>query len=343
MVPAFNNNYFGPVEENIPVAMADPANTEKYLFALLADATSTLDIAFFDIGDLVAVDHIIRAHKRGVRVRVITDTDNMRDKEDPTKPREATQKLRRAKVPVVDDRRGAFMHHKFVVADGEAVWLGSMNLTGTSIYEHNNNGIIIRSKRLATNFSGEFERLFTDRLFSGDRARVRYPEVTIGGARVRTYFSPRGGIQDALLKEIKRARKSIRIMAFVFTDQELTEAILARHQKGVVVEAVFDDCLIDSRSRYYPLRTAGVRARRDGNQALMHHKVMIFDEKTVVIGSYNFTAAAEKYNNESVVFITSEEVAAAYTAEFNRLMEASFKNRNLPRYDHPACRRGWRE
>lgn len=343
VVAAFNNNYRATVEENIPLAMADPANTEKYVFALIEQAKATLDIAIYDLSDLVAVEVILRAHKRGVMVRIITDTDNMRDKEDPTKPREATQKLRRAKVPVQDDRRGAFMHQKFIVADGETVWLGSMNMTPTSIYEHNNNGIIIRSKRVAANFSAEFERLFSERAFSGPREPVPYPDTTIGGVRVRTFFSPAGGIREALLQEIKKARKSIRVLAFVFTDQELADAILARHEKGVSVEVVFDGCLVDSRSRYYQMRAAGIRVRRDGNQALMHHKVMIFDDKTVVTGSYNYTPAASQYNNECVVMLTSREIAAAYTSEFTRLMEASYKNRNLPHYDHPACRRGPRE
>jgi phosphatidylserine/phosphatidylglycerophosphate/cardiolipin synthase-like enzyme len=343
VVVAFNNNYLGLVEENIPVAMADPANTEKYLFALMDTATSTLEIAFYDITDLPAVDKIIKAHQRGIKVRVITDTDNMRDKEDPTKPSEASRRLRRAKVPVQDDRRGAFMHHKFVVADGEAVWLGSMNLTPTSIYEHNNNGVIIRSKRIAANFQAEFERLFNDRSFSGAREPVPFPETTIGGAAIRTYFSPNGGIREAILNEIKKARKSIQVMAFVFTDNELADAMLARQQKGVVIEGVFDECLIDSRSHYYTFRNARARVRRDGNQALMHHKVIVIDGKTVITGSYNFTNAAEQYNNESVVFITSRDIATAYADEFSRLMDATYNNRNLPNYNHPACRRGARD
>jgi len=342
-VAAFNNNYLGPVEENIPIAMADPRNTEKYVFALLEQATSTLDIAFFDVLDLPGVDAIIRAHRRGISVRVLTDTDSLRDKDDPTKPRQATARLRRAGIPIRDDRRGAFMHHKFIIADGGAVWLGSMNLTPTSIYEHNNNGLIIRSRRVAANFQAEFDRLFEEGAFSGPRAPVPHPVAMIGGARVRTLFSPQGGIRDALLEKIARATNSIRILAFVFTEPNLAEAIIERHRQGVRVEAVFDDCLIDSRSQYYSFRNAGIRARRDGNQALMHHKVIIIDEDTVITGSYNFTAAAELYNNESVVIVQSEQLAAEYIEEFQRLMDATYKNRNIPRYDHPACRRGMRE
>ncbi len=341
-VAAFNNNYLGLVEDNIPLAMADPANTHRYVFALIEQATSRLDVAFYDMSDGPAIDALIAAHRRGVAVRIITDTDNLRDKEDPTKMRETARKLRRAKVPLRDDRRGAFMHHKFIIADGGAVWLGSMNMTPTSIFEHNNNGLIIRSRRVVANFQAEFDRLFDEGTFSGVREPVPFPEARIGGATVRTYFSPRGGIREALLDEVRNATNSIRVMAFVFTDKYLSEALLERHQAGVTVEAVFDDCLIDSRSQYYTLRNAGIRARRDGNQALMHHKTMIFDERIVATGSYNFTVAAEQFNNESIVIVHSVELGEAYTAEFKRLMDATFQNRNIPPYDHPACRRGWR-
>ncbi len=343
LVAAFNNNYRGPVEENIPLALADPRNTDKYVFALIERATGRLDIAFFDILDIPAVEAIIRAHRRGVAVRVLTDTDTLRDKDDPTKPRQATRRLQRAGVPLRDDRRGAFMHHKFIIADGGAVWLGSMNLTPTSMYEHNNNGLIIRSRRVAANFQAEFDRLFEEGQFSGPREPVPFPKTPIGGAMVRTLFSPQGGIRNALLEEISQAQESIRILAFVFTEPTLAEAILERHRAGVKVEAVFDDCLIDSRSQYYTFRTAGIRARRDGNQALMHHKVIIIDEETVITGSYNFTAAAELYNNEGIVIVYSERIGAEYTEEFQRLMDATYKNRNLPVYHHPACRRGMRE
>jgi phosphatidylserine/phosphatidylglycerophosphate/cardiolipin synthase-like enzyme len=340
LVAAFNNNYRGPVEENRPLAKADPRNTEKYVFALINRATATLDVAFFDIADLDAVDALIRAHRRGVAVRVLTDSDNLRDKEDPTKPREATERLRKAKVPLRDDRRGAFMHHKFIVADGAAVWLGSMNLTETSIFEHNNNGLLIRSRRLASSFTAEFNRLYDESLFGGPRAPAPYPELMIGGAEVQVFFSPLGGARQALIEAITNATQSIRIMAFVFTEEAVAKAVIDRKRAGVSVEAVFDDCLINFSSQFYNFRRAGIWARRDGNQALMHHKVMVIDDDTVITGSYNFSNNAERSNNETLVIIRSRPLAQAYLEEFARLRHAAIKNRDLPPYDHPACRRG---
>lgn len=338
-VAAFNNNYRGLVEENHVIAVADRRNTEKYVYALIEKATSYIDAAFFDISDLEAAQALILAHKRGVAVRILTDTDNLRDKDDPTRPRLATERLRKAGIALRDDQRGAFMHHKFIIVDGAAVWIGSMNLTTTSMYDHNNNGLIIRSRRVAANFQHEFNRLFVDGMFGGPRVPVPHPTASIGHADVKVYFSPNGGTRDAIIEAISGAKKRIRFMTFVFTEDSIAKAIIERHKDGVDVEGIFDSCLIDSRSQYYQLRSAGIRAWRDGNQALMHHKVMIIDDEIVITGSYNLTLNAESSNNESLVIMYSHKLAAVYQEEYNRLRKAAQKNKNLPPYDHPACRR----
>ena len=53
----------------------------------------------------------------------------------------------------------------------------------------------------------------------------------------------------------------------------------------------------------------------------MHHKVFIIDEKIVITGSYNFTANAERRNDENVVILFDEQIAQAYRDEFWRVYE----------------------
>ena len=73
-------------------------------------------------------------------------------------------------------------------------------------------------------------------------------------------------------------------------------------------------------TEYDPFQQAGLDVRLDGNlNGLMHHKVIIIDQKIVITGSYNFTAAAETTNDENVVIIFSPEVAAQYLQEFQRV------------------------
>lgn len=338
----FNNNYGGTVEENHRVAMSDPFNTDKYLLAVIAGATATLDAAFYDVSDEQVAQAFIDAAARGVSVRLLTDNDNVLDKETGTVVRPGLLAMERAGVDIRNDQRSALMHHKFMVVDGRVVWVSSMNLTTTSMYDHNNNGNVIRSEKVAANFTAEFDRLFGGGALGGPRMPVPFPSVRVGRATVETYFSPRGGIRDAIIKEIRGARRSIRFMAFVYTDEQIAQAMIEGAARGVKVEGVVDECLLAVHSQYRTLRRAGIPVRWDGNQALMHHKVLIIDDETVITGSYNFTLNAEENNNEAMLVIRSVPLAARYIEEYERVRKATFLNRDLPPYDHPACSGGER-
>ena len=65
-------------------------------------------------------DALIDAHRRGVAVRLVTESDNMHVPE--------IQEVREAGIPVLGDRREGRMHNKFVVIDRQEVWTGSLNL-----------------------------------------------------------------------------------------------------------------------------------------------------------------------------------------------------------------------
>ncbi len=60
------------------------------------------------------------------------------------------------------------------------------------------------------------------------------------------------------------------------------------------------------------LSNSGIPVMIDAAHAIAHNKVIIVDEKTVITGSYNFTAAAEKKNAENLLIIRSEKLAKKY-------------------------------
>ncbi len=51
----------------------------------------------------------------------------------------------------------------------------------------------------------------------------------------------------------------------------------------------------------------------------MHHKFAVFDGKTVITGSYNWSNSAETRNYENVVVLHDSKIALAYHSEFERL------------------------
>src|SRR5688572_365951 len=88
-----------------------PGRLDERLVRRIDGASRTVDLAGYDIGLTNVADALIRAKERGLRVRAVTDSDNLGNP--------AVQRLLAAGIPVVDDKRMALMHHKFVVIDGE--------------------------------------------------------------------------------------------------------------------------------------------------------------------------------------------------------------------------------
>ena len=289
---------------------------EKRLVSRLAAAAERIDTALYHLNAAPIADALIEAHRRGVQVRVVTETDNI----DET----AIGRLREVGIPVADDGDpDSFMHHKFFVIDERYVWTGSYNTTYNGAYRNNNNVIFIDSMPLAYNFTQEFRELFRQmRTEKSSGASVVHPKVTLSdGTQIFTHFSPENNISSSLLKEIGSAKTSIHFMAFSFTQDALGSAMRDSFESGIDVRGVFEKRQVDDRySEYNAMKKAGVRVTLDRNRRAMHHKVIVIDAETVITGSYNFSKRAEERNSENLLIIKGNpNIAQAYLAEFERI------------------------
>ncbi len=287
--------------------------------ANLADALDaarySIDVAVYRL-DLWSIrDALKRAHRRGVSVRVVTESNHASEPE--------IESLRTAGIPVQSDQREHLMHHKFVVIDRLEVWTGSMNFTMNGAYRNDNNLLRIRSHRVAEDYTREFEEMFVeDRYGALSLADTPYPAVRIDGTLVEVYFSPDDHVADHLILQIKEADRSIDFLAFTLTHDAIAEALLARAALGVsvrgVVEAGQASAAGGDTTR---LREAGLDVRLDTSPGLMHHKVMIIDGETVVTGSFNFTRTAEQDNDENVLIVHDVDLTHQFLIEFERIFE----------------------
>lgn len=335
---SFNNAYQMLYTENEAIGMKDPRNPDKYLLKLIDSAKQTLDGAFYDIDDEGAAQAFIRAKKRGVKIRILTDTDNMVDKDNPALPRKQIVEMKNAGIEIKEDKRSGIMHNKFLVVDNKVVWTGSMNLTSNAMYRDNNNSLRLESPELAADYNAEFKRLFEQNLLGPNPHEIPYPEVKLGSASIKLFFSPKGGTQNAVLQELQAAKKSIKFMTFSLTAPEVKDIVTAKKTQGLLVEGVLDECLSrGAYSLYKPFKAANIFVLRDGNQALLHHKVIMIDDQTVITGSFNYSASAENSNNENTLIIKSPAIANLYNNEYNRIKYSAKTHTNVPDYDNPAC------
>lgn len=301
-----------------PLASQKTGGIDLPLVKAIDAARLSVDVAIYSLSLNSIRDALLRAHDRGVRVRMVMESDNL-DRSDP-------QKIKEAGIPILGDRREGLMHNKFVVIDGHEVWTGAMNFTDSGAYTDNNHIIRIRSVKVAENFTKEFEEMFVDDKF-GDKivSETPNPRVTIDGTPIDVYFAPDDNVQASLVDIINNAQESIYFMAFSFTADPLGGAVRARAEDGVTVAGVMDTEQVNSNvgTEFDPFRQAGLDVVRDGNEGQMHHKVMIIDESIVIFGSYNFTASAETRNDEAVLVIFSKDIAAQFMAEFQKVYAQS--------------------
>jgi phosphatidylserine/phosphatidylglycerophosphate/cardiolipin synthase-like enzyme len=292
---------------------------EERLIALMDRAQRTLDVAAYELDLENVADAMARAARRGVRVRLVTDTDTLESRERAEQAVFAT--LRAANIPVVPDGRRDIMHNKFTIVDGEWVQTGSWNYTVNDTYRNNNNQIIIQSRELATNYTAEFEKMFTARQFGGAKPPgVPSPTLSIAGARVENYFSPEDRPGAHIIRWISGARQRIRFLAFSFTHDGIGDAMLDRARSGVQVAGVFETTGSDTRfSEYNRFKSAGLDVLLDGNPRNLHHKVIIIDDRVTVFGSFNFSSNADRSNDENLLIVEDPGLAAAFEAEYQRV------------------------
>lgn len=346
---AFNNDYKTTFAENEPIAHADPNNPDKYLYTLLESAKTTIDAAIYDIKDPGAVNEFIVAAKRGVKIRFVTDGHNLSepvnadDAASPMQARQGIQAMKDAGIKFVDSgtRRG-LMHNKFIVVDNSKVWTGSYNLSSFGMYRDNQNIVWINSAKMADNYTAEFNRLFSGNFDNTPALQIPNPVINVGDVNIQTFFSPNGGTLQGIMNELKTATK-VKFMAFSFTSSDIGDQMVAISKKaGGQVEGVYDECEASNSSEQLVLnnfKSSGkIWMHSDGNQALLHHKVIILDDKTVITGSFNFSKNAELNNDENTVIIKSPAVAKLYLDEYARVKQAAINNKNIPPYDHPACK-----
>lgn len=309
---AWFNIYF--TDPKNPSAGSFRGGIDTKLVTAIQGARLSVDVAILDLNLWSLRDALVDAYRRGVKVRVVTESDYLDEPE--------IQDLLEAGISVLGDRREGTMHNKFVVIDRSEIWTGSMNFTTTDGYLNDNNLLQVRSARLAENYTTEFNEMFEDDLFGPDvRLATPYPELDVEGVLIGVYFSPDDGVASHLLDLIQSASESLYFMAFSFTSDELANAILERAQNGVIVAGVMEESQVESNvgSEYDRFRQAGLDVRLDGNPRNMHHKVILIDSRVVVTGSYNFSNSAETRNDENVLVFHDPRIAAQVMAEFERV------------------------
>lgn len=322
--PWFDIAFTTPAEIDRPGTHQGGIDTR--LVTLIDGAQRTVDIAVYDFDLMNVAEAMARASGRGVRVRMVTDSDTVANVKD-EHIQAALKTVRSAKVTIVEDNRRAIMHHKFAVVDEATVLTGSWNFTDGDTYRLNNNAVIVRNGQLAVNFTHEFEDMFVQKRFWPTKSKVvPNPRITIGKSTIETYFASETDPSQPLTRRIEASASRIDFLAFAFTHDGLAAALISRKRAGIPVRRVFEKTGSETRfSEYAHLRDAGAEVYQDGNRYVMHHKAFVIDGTTTAFGSFNFSDNATTDNDESLLIVDDPVVANAFTAEVDRVVAVARK------------------
>ena len=112
---------------------------------------------------------------------------------------------------------------------------------------------------------------------------VLFTSVTF--ASIDVYFSRVNDPEGAIIEELDKARKTIDIAMYYFTDRDLANEVIDAYDRGVRVRIYLDKDQKEaeySKSRY--LAKHGILVRYSSNPYIMHHKFCVIDNDVVVIG-----------------------------------------------------------
>lgn len=120
----------------------------------LKRAVNSVDICVFTIADDHLTEEVLAAHRRGVKIRVITDNDKVND------VGSDIEYLVRQGIPVKIDNTRYHMHHKFAIFDANRMINGSFNWTRSASQFNSEDLTLTDDSRHVEAFCRHFDKLW---------------------------------------------------------------------------------------------------------------------------------------------------------------------------------------
>ncbi len=217
----------------------------------------------------------------------------------------------------------------------------------------------INSATLASHFTDEFNEMWgdgprkqPDSRFGLQKSQRSAQQIALpnngASSTITLQFSPLSASQPwissgngLIAKTLSQASRSVDLALFVFSEQRIANQLEAQVQTGVALRGLIEPTfayrsysealdmlgvtILDRRCRIEadnnpwerPIKSVGLPHLLAGDK--LHHKFAIIDGKTVIVGSHNWSHAANTQNDETILILENKTVAAHFNREFERL------------------------
>ena len=147
-------NTFKLININIEVYFSPQDKTSTRIIEIIQNSKKSIYVPTFLITHSEISNELIKAHKRGVEVKIIIDANNVYTRNS------KHQILRNNGIPLKVENYAGKLHSKTMVIDGKYIILGSMNFSNSGENKNDENLLIIENSKLAHNYETFFKYLW---------------------------------------------------------------------------------------------------------------------------------------------------------------------------------------
>ncbi len=260
-------------------------------------ATQSIAVWMYSATDTFLLSQLTKRADQGVHVAIHFDKKG------------GTPPLPESLHPQVVKSKG-LMHRKIVILDDSTIFIGSANMTTSSLQLHDNLTVGIYDPQMA-----HFLKSPTGKTYPFEKGLLwLLPDL-----KALTHI---GGKIDA-------ARSSIFIAMFTLTQTDLIDALIRAKARGVDVKLAIDRYTARGASKkaVQKLTAAGIPIYLSSGLPLLHHKWAYIDREELILGSTNWTEAAFRKNDDVLLFLYPlpkpiksqiESITSAIRMESNR-------------------------
>jgi len=266
------------------------SSTRASITHAIEEAKESVTLICYAIGDRHIIHALKSAADRNVTVSLVYDPS-------------ATLCADQLGPPIhaVARKSQGLMHHKLLVIDHKQVWLGSANMTPTSLSEHGNLMLAMHCSELAQ----QIETLAHD-LLTNSRVSLQPLTLESNAQRFSLYIHPFHGRDSlsTLINKIDSARQRAFVAMYTFTHPQIVDALKRAHKRGVDVRVLFDkdSSRQTSKIAYQACKRAKIPCGYRTRKGLLHYKTALIDS-TLFTGSCNWTKAGFTKNDDAIFTI----------------------------------------
>ena len=164
---------------------------------------------------------------------------------------------------------------------------------------------------------------------AGSQLREALPTSAAGGVpyssgqgRESIFFSPTQDLENVDIGLLERARSSIKIAMFAFTDRSIAEALMRQARSGVQIWIYRDRGQFEQehaqRSQVSAILAGqpNIHVRVKGSKELMHEKAFLVDDSILRDGSGNWSVSAARFQDNQITVTRDASQVAAFDREF---------------------------